>query len=168
MMTEGRLPILNQQLAGRAFARVRPALELMLREAFPDRAGFAVVVTTLDELAPRKVVNSFRDSCLLVTSVGDLSASPFPNLEIALSKAEISVRTRLPTSRLPPHCYRSGDTVYSGSVIAEGLVVACAGLEPRDDEMISYWIAAAVRSEAAMAVSQFVANNPSADFFAQV
>lgn len=164
-MTEGRLPIVNRQLAGRAFARVLPALELMLREAFAGRAGFAVVITALDDLAPRQGDKSFLDNCLLVTSVGDLAASPFPNLEIALSKAEISVRTRLPTSRLPPHYRRGGDTVYSGSAIVEGIVVACAGLEPRDDEMISQWIAAAVKSEAESAVSQFAADNPSADFF---
>jgi len=146
---------------------MRPALETMLREAFAGRAGFAVVVTSFEEFERRTVSDPFRESCLLVTSIGDLAASPYPNLEIALSKAEISARTRLPTSQLPPHHYRHGDTVYSGSAIVEGIVVACAGLEPRDDEMISYWIAAAVRSEAALAVLQLLAANPSADFFAE-
>jgi hypothetical protein len=166
MMKENRRPILDRELAARAFDRIRTALETMLQEAFTGRAGFAVVVTTLDEIAQRKAAESFRESCLLVTSVGDLTASSYPNLEIALSKAEISARTRLPTSQLPPHYYYKGDTVYAGSAILEGIVVACAGLEPRDDEMISCWIAAAVKSEAALAISQLLAGDPSADFFA--
>lgn len=164
-MTEDTNPILDRDLAKRAFERIRAALETMLRDAFADRTGFAVVVTTFDELASHKSGGTFRDNCLLVTSIGDLSASPYPNLEIALSKAQISARTRLPTSQLPSHYYRGADTVYAGSAVLEGIVVACAGLEPRDDEMIAYWIAAAVKSEAALAVSQYLASNPSADFF---
>ncbi|MBX3598914.1 MAG: hypothetical protein KF874_15220 [Rhizobiaceae bacterium] len=166
-MTNNFRPFLDAEITARAFERVRSALEEMLRNAFAGRAGFAVVVSGLQELVPVKPDAQFRENCLLVTSIGDLSKSPYPNMEIALSKAEISVRTRMPSSRVPQHFLRAGDTVYSGSAILDGIIVACAGLEPRDDEMISYWIAAAIKSEVAGVVAQRMAANPSADFFSE-
>lgn len=42
-MTEDTNPILDRDLAKRAFERIRAALETMLRDAFADRTGFAVV-----------------------------------------------------------------------------------------------------------------------------
>lgn len=43
-------------------------------------------------------------------------------------------------------------------------MVACAGLEPRDDEMFSYWIAAAVKAEASRARAGYLADGSDADF----
>ena len=156
--------ILNEALARRAFEKVRPALELMMREAMPDRLGCAVVVAATDAVGPPAGQAPFRARCHLVASIGDLSRSPYPNMDIALKKAEMSARTGLPTAALAPHHLQAGDTVYSGSAVIEGIVVACAGLEPRDDEMFSYWIASAVKAEASRAFAEYVARRSDADF----
>ncbi len=158
--------ILNETLARRAFAKIRPALELMMRQAMPDRAGCAIVVAATPAIdpAPGKDAAHFRERCHLVTSIGDLSRSPYPNMEIALKKAEMSARTGLPTAALAAHHLLAGDTVYSGSAVLEGIVVACAGLEPRDDEMFSHWIAAAVKAEASRALAGYLADKSDADF----
>lgn len=157
--------ILNETLARRAFEKVLPALELMMQQSMPDRHGCAIVVAATDAINPGRAGQvSFRERCYLVASVGDLSRSPYPNMEIALKKAEMSARTALPTSALARHHLQAGDTVYSGSAVLEGIVVACAGLEPRDDEMFSYWVAAAVKSEADRALAVYLVDRGDADF----
>jgi len=165
-MNDQHPAILNKALVARALDRVRPALDIMLETALPGRSGFAIVVTAVDTINPWRAGGgtSFRDGCYLVTSVGDIEKSSYPNLDIAVKKAEISARSHLSSAVLSPHYLRGGDTVYHGSAVVEGIVVACAGLEPRDDEMLSYWIAAAVKSEASRAFAQYLAENKDANF----
>ena len=47
---------------------------------------------------------------------------------------------------LAPHMLVTGDTVYYGSVISNGIVVACSGVQPYFDEMISAWVLAACKA----------------------
>lgn len=146
--------IVDVALVERAFDLVRPLLDEAMRRLAPDRAGVAIVVAPTRELYPRGYSGSFRDLCYLVTHIGDLDRSPYPNAEIALSKAEISARTGRPTADLPPQYLLAGDTPYWGSAVVNGVVVACAGLEPRHDEMIAYWLAAAIQAEARKAFTE--------------
>ena len=46
--------ILNEALAQRAFEKVRPALELTMRQAMPERAGCAIVVTATPAIDPAR------------------------------------------------------------------------------------------------------------------
>lgn len=158
--------ILNKTLVENAFDKVRPALELTMRQTMPGRVGVAIVVTAVDTINPWRndLASTFRDACYLVTSIGDLSRSTYPNLDIALKKAEMSARTGLPTAQLAAHHFRSGDTVYWGSAVVDGIVVACAGLEPYDDELFSHWIAAAVKAEASRALARYLEDNKDANF----
>jgi len=85
--------ILNRDLVEHAFESIRPAVSLLLRDAMPDRAGVAVVVAATEAINPkfRSTGGTFRRACYLVSAIGDIATSPYPNTEIALSKAELSV-----------------------------------------------------------------------------
>lgn len=161
--------ILNRDLVEHAFESIRPAVSLLLRDAMPDRVGVAVVVAATEAINPkfRSTGGTFRRACYLVSAIGDIAASPYPNIEIALSKAELSARTGRPTASLPPHYLRPGDTVYWGSAVLDGIVVACAGLEPRHDEMIAYWVAAAVQAECRHALEIHLLARTTNDFLDQ-
>lgn len=72
----------------------------------------------------------------------------------ALAKAAVAERTGLDTSRLrmdQPHLYRTGDIVYPGGIVRNGLVVAFSGVEGEADEMIAEWFVSAVRGIARLA-----------------
>ena len=158
--------ILNRDLVERAFRTVQAPVGMLLSQAMPDRAGVAVVVAATEAVDPafRCTGETFRRACYLVGTVGDIAASPYPNVEIALSKAELSARTGRPTAGLPPHYLRSGDTVFWGSAVLDGIVVACAGLEPRHDEMVAYWIAAAVQAECRRAFEALMSTGDDRNF----
>lgn len=158
--------ILDAALVEGAFALSRPAIATLLRDAMPGRSGVAVVVAATPAVDPafNSTGEAFRRACYLVDVVGNLESSPYPNIEIALAKAELSARTGRPTAGLPPHYLRAGDTPYWGSAVLDGIVVACAGLEPRHDEMIAHWIAAAVQAEARRAFDAGTAADPARDF----
>ena len=140
--------ILSPRLAEDAFAIVRPAIVAAMEGGVTDRRALAVVITATRDINPWKEASEagFRDACHLITSIGDLSQSAFPNLEIALKKAELSARHGRSTSQLPPQYLAEGDTIFWGSAVLDGIVVACAGLEERLDEMFSHWIAATVQA----------------------
>jgi len=135
---------LLQTHAERAFEIVRPAIVATMSSGVTRRQDLAVVITALPALNPRSQNTGFAETCLLVTEIGNLANSSYPNREIALKKAEQTVRTGRPTAGLAPHYLLTGDTVFSGSAELDGIVVACAGLDEYHDEMFSYWIAATV------------------------
>lgn len=151
--------IIDVTLVERTFELVRPMLAEAMARLAPDRAGVAIVVAPARELVPAGHDGDFRELCYLVTSIGDLSGSPYPNAEIALSKAQISSRTGRPTADLAPQYLQAGDTPYWGSAVVNGVVVACAGLEPRHDEMLAYWLAAAIQAEARKAFAELGERN---------
>jgi hypothetical protein len=125
----------------------------------------AIVVTATREINPwPETGDGFRGACYLVTSIGDLSRSAYPNMEIALKKAELSARTGRATAGIAPQYLRAGDTVFWGSAVLDGIVVACAGLEERQDEMLSYWIAAAVQAAAKGELQRRIAERPEESF----
>ncbi len=159
---------LDAEMVARAYEIVRPAIVTVLQNKVAARADLAIVVTAIEAIQPWSDVEGerFEDRCYLVTSIGDLANSSYPNLEIALSKAKISARTGLPTAGLAPQYRRRGDTLFWGSAVMDGIVVACAGLEEHYDEMFSYWTAAAVQAVAKRAFGVFVASQPDASFLA--
>jgi hypothetical protein len=157
--------ILSGPLAAKTFADIRPSLEAAMESGLVTRRDLAIVVTATRDINPwPETAQGFRETCYLVTSIGDLSRSAFPNMEIALKKAELSARAGRPTASLLPHHLAEGDTVFWGSAVLDGIVVACAGLEERHDEMLSWWIAAAIQAEAREEFRRRVANRPDKSF----
>ena len=149
--------------AVRGFELVRPAIvETMARSM--RRQDLAVVITAIPALNPVPAGIGFEQSCLLVAEIGNLANSSYPNREIALKKAERSARTGQPTASLAPHALQAADTVFWGSAVLHGIVVACAGLDEYHDEMFSYWIAAAVQAAARQWFEQQRNEHPDASF----
>ncbi|MCA9349192.1 hypothetical protein KC878_03575 [Candidatus Saccharibacteria bacterium] len=71
-------------------------------------------------------------------------------MHIAMAKAAVSHRTGLSSSLVQtqyPYRYREGDTKWGGSTVDRGgLVVAFSGVQAVYDEMISEWMASAIRA----------------------
>ena len=64
----------------------------------------------------------------------------YPFDRIARSKAAISFQHGLPSRvvvQTMPHLLRLGDTIYGGSVVLHGLIVAISGFDEWDDESFS-------------------------------
>jgi hypothetical protein len=158
---------LSQSLAERAFSFVRPAIEAVFDTGATGRSHLAVVVTGIDAITGWRSDHGvpFSDVCYLVTTLGDLSTSPWPNREIALKKAELSARYGLPGAQIPSGYLRKGDSIFSGSAVLGGVVAACAGLDPRHDEMFSWWIASAVHAEVQLDFAAYAAAHPQASFW---
>ncbi len=156
--------ILTDSLVTRAFDLVRPCIELTMRSGITSGEDLAVVVTATNDInpwTPEADGKSFEDSCYLVASIGKLERHTYPIAKIALRKAEQSVRTGLPTSKLAPQYLLGDDTLYWGSVVVDGIVVACSGLKPYHDEMFAYWIATAIQAEAKSRYEELLAGGGS-------
>lgn len=67
--------------------------------------------------------------------------------QMALSRAERSVRTGKAASVLPPHYLLQGDTTNWGSVVLDDIVIACCGVQAFNAEMSSMWIAVAIKAQ---------------------
>jgi hypothetical protein len=154
-MQEG---ILNRALVHRAWEFVGPCIELTMKLKVTSGEDLAVVVTATHDINPWSPSNGpFSESCYLVASLGIPSRSAYPIHKIALSKAELSARTGLPTSQVPPQYRRAGDTLWWGSAVLGGIVAACSGVDSHHDEMFAWWIAAAVQAEAKAEYDRLVA-----------
>jgi len=71
-----------------------------------------------------------------------------PYDQFARQKAKASWRTGLPTRVIrecAPHLLKEGNTVHGGSVVHDGLVVACSGVQPWFDEAIAGIASAVIR-----------------------
>lgn len=137
--------IITPALIQNAIEMVRPMIALTLQH-YAKREDLAVVVTAVEAIKPHDPKKSFQRNCYLVTWFGDRDEWESDYMAYALSKAEKSVRTGMPTAKLEPQYLLSGDTVYWGSEVLDGIVVACSGVEAFFDEMFSMWIAAAIRA----------------------
>jgi hypothetical protein len=137
--------ILTPGLVQEALQMVMPFIETTLVNR-AKRQHLAIVVTGTHALVEYDPEKSFKDNCLVVTSIGLKIDWEHDYEEIALSKAMKSVRTGAPTSDIPPHYLLDEDTVFWGSDVLEDIVTACSGVEPYYDEMFSCWINAAIRA----------------------
>lgn len=131
-----------------AFGMVSPLITQVLQSDTTNRNFLCVVVTAQPHLNPVAQGQSFEQACYLIAELGETTQTEPRFRQMALSKAEISARTGLPTAEVPAHLLRSGDTTSWGSVVLDGLVVACCGVQSYHDEMFSMWIAAAIKARA--------------------
>ena len=117
-------------------------IEEFLKNQQPNASGLAVVVTTT------KVIDGglSKGEHLLFHPFGDRTKWRGEFGGIAASKAALSVRTGRNSADLAPHYRMTGDTIHSGSVVLDDIVVACSGIKPYYDEMISMWLAATIKA----------------------
>ncbi len=67
----------------------------------------------------------------------------------AKEKAYLSWKHRMTTQQIQtlcPHLLERGDILYYGSAFYDGIVVAASGVDPFHDEMVSWWVLAAIRA----------------------
>lgn len=141
-------PILNTSLVEEALRLMQPAIQHTLDRNLMKRSDLAIVVTATTAIVPWKPKQHFSDRWHVLRKLGNPSQWESNFDEIALSKAEQSVRSRRDTATLPPHYHEVGDTTFWGSVVLDDIVVACSGVEPYFDEMFAMWVASAVKATA--------------------
>lgn len=132
-----------------------------ITQATCEMAWRTMVFPSLAPLADLGIINKYA-GCIVVL---DPNSSEFAVLfsatingenddyifdKIAHAKARISHRTGLSSSLVQtqyPHLYTEGDTKWGGSTVdGVGLVVAFSGVQAVYDEMISEWMASAIRA----------------------
>lgn len=132
-----------------------------ITQATCAKAWNSMVFPSLAPLAGLGIINKYA-GCIVVL---DPNSSEFAVLfsatinsaeddqrymHIAMAKAEVSRRTGLSSSLVQtqyPHLYTEGDTKWGGSTVdGVGLVVAFSGVQAVYDEMISEWMASAIRA----------------------
>lgn len=160
--------LLTKELAERAVGLVIPTIKSCIEYAVFKRSDLHIVV--LDPTIPFAIAqggSAIELPVIYEWSYGDLSKWEHPYHLIARSKAMISWRTGLPTHQVQqrmPYLLMGGprgDTVYWGSAVLEGIIVAASGVQPWFDEMISYQVAAACR---ALCIAERVLVNKELDF----
>lgn len=144
---------LGRELVIEALDLVAPLIETVLRSDVTNRACLVVVVTARHDLNPQPKGQGFEDGCYLVAELGAAEQMQPRFRQMALSKAQTSARTGLPTAGLPLHLLMEGDTTSWGSVVLDGLVVACCGVQSHNDEMFAMWVAAAIKARAKERIS---------------
>ncbi|MEQ1849465.1 MAG: hypothetical protein ABL890_02655 [Candidatus Peribacteraceae bacterium] len=131
--------LLTKAIASAAIDFVLPSVRKLAEGKVLKRNQFHIVV------ASRGFSPDFEASILAEHSE-NRSAWEFPFGEIARQKCKMSWTSGLSTReihQLHPQLLLAGDTVYYGSVVCPGNVVACSGVEAYFDEMISTWVQAA-------------------------
>lgn len=154
--------LLTRDVAQRAVEFVLPAIARLIETKVLRRGDLHIVVANptfrsdADEedhlpgagsVSVRRLWN--EKGILYEHSLGDRSLWQFPFDKIARSKCYLSWYYNMPTQVLQtraPHLLRVGETVYYGSAVSDGLVVACSGVQPYFDQMISGWVLEACRA----------------------
>jgi hypothetical protein len=128
---------LTRELCEKAWETILPAIEKAAADGTVVRRAGVVVV-----LDP----TSAEGAVLFEGRVSDEDVDRYG--EIARAKAALTRRTGLPTARVAsdaPFLFTDGDIKWGGSTIRDGLVVAFSGVQGQYDEVISEWMASAIR-----------------------
>ena len=154
----------GEELVEKAVDSVLPAVYAMMASGRLKRHNLHIVV--LNPLV-QPWNGTFEEAILFEKSLGNPYSWEHPYDKIARSKAEISWHTSLPSQmvqlRMPQHLV-AGNTVYWGSAVLDGIIVAASGVQPWFDQMIAGWIAEACRAFAIDATQKYREINPEADF----
>jgi hypothetical protein len=135
---------LTEDVARQAVNFVLPAVQALIDAKVVKRGDMHIVIGKPDIDAgsiSREVW--YMDGILYQHSLGIRSKWGNPYDEIARSKCYLSWRHGMPTQLIQacaPHLLERGDTGYYGSAVSHGLAVACSGVQPYFDQMISSWV----------------------------
>lgn len=121
---------------------ILPSVIAAANNEITNKLAGTIVVTDPNE--------SMRDR-MVVMFVRDIDTNQDAKYKlIAMAKAELSNRTRLRSSTVQqahPELFIRGDVKWGGStILPSGLVVAFSGVQAVFDEMISEWMASAIRA----------------------
>lgn len=139
--------LLTPELARQAVDQILPSVHAMMASGFTNRKSLHIVV--LDPTVKHAPNRSVLDALRFEYSLGNHKDWDYPFDEIAWAKAAISWETGLPSHLVQtraPFLYRRGHTIFGGSAVLDGLVVACSGIKWYDDQRIAEWVASACRA----------------------
>lgn len=141
--------LLRKEIAWLAVQYTFPAVQRLIETKVLKRSDLHIVVAS--PLIPENIKEDFwyEKGILYEYSIGDPEKWEFPFKKIARSKCYLSWRYQMPTQVIQaraPHLLGSDSTLYYGSAVSDGLVVACSGVQPYFDQMISSWVLEACRA----------------------
>lgn len=139
--------LLTPDVAKRAIDMIWPSVSELIDDHTFKRSDLHIVIARRTGFAYDE--EAFQADILHRYDIGDRDKWEAPFDEIAYRKCFQSWRSGLSTHEIQtqaPHLLEVGDTVYFGSVVSDGIVVACSGIQPYFDEMISSWVLAAIKA----------------------
>lgn len=148
----GRSHYVTPALARRAIAMAAPMIEKHLGDRSVVGSGFLYLVV-MDPARPPGTTG-FEDAVLYEQAFGDRAKWDADYAAFARQKARLSWSTGRDGSLVQnnlPHLLRTGDTVLTGAVCVDGIVVAASGAFPVFDEMFAATVAVCVRALARQA-----------------
>lgn len=166
---------LTVEVAEQAVRYERATFIRAAKDKVVKRAHLAVVV--VDPAVPYREMDTIEQefaffiekAVLYVARFGDRKKWKYPYDKIALGKAFLSWRYRLPSRRIQhedAYLLVRGDTLYGGSVIDEGgLVVACSGVDAEHDEGFAGAVMARCKSFAQHAAEVYRQDHSEDNFY---
>ncbi len=141
--------IFTEKVARRAVEFTLPSVQQLIGANILKRGDLHIVIA--QPLVPDNVKESFwyETGILYEHSLGDPKTWECDFKAIARSKCYLSWRYQMPTQMLQtraPHLLNHDSTVYHGSAVSDGLVVACSGVQAYFDQMVSGWVLEACRA----------------------
>lgn len=152
------------EIAKEVLRITRPAIDELLKKA---KRQHCHIVIMNPQIKPWDSYSAFKSTILYEESIKDGQEWKYPYAEIARSKAEQAWRngqSNIITRMLAPATLKKGDTIYWGSFEYYGVIVACSGVEPWFDMLISGWIALAFQQLAQHEIQKFECSNPESCF----
>lgn len=134
------------EIARRAVALVSPMVEHAMQDRSIVGSGFLYVVIMDPALPPGAA--AFEEAILHEHSFGDRSRWDADYAAFARAKAKLSWATGKDGRTLQhtlPHLLRTGDSLLSGGVCIDGIVVAASGAFPCYDEVFAGAVALSLR-----------------------
>ena len=132
----------NKALAQEAINLVKPAIDQLFEKTC--RKELHIVIMN-PQLKPWEA--PFEDAILHECTFGTPESWPAPFDELARNKAAQAWRdsvSNIDHQTLHPSSLREGDVLFYGSFVYGNIVVACSGVEPWFDMLVSGWIAVAL------------------------
>jgi len=143
---------MHEQLAREAIELVMPAIIQLIATGRAKREHLHIIV-----LDPRATPADYESPQILCErSVGKQGEWAHDYRKIAVANIN--------TQMLGPATLRKGDTVYYGSFEYQGVIVACSGIQPWFDMLVSGWIAIAFQQLAQDHIQKIKEKNPDLDF----
>jgi hypothetical protein len=138
---------LSTEICRTAWSMILPAVEAAAEQEITNK--FAGCIVVFEPSARAEYINTGHVRPLFTDAIGT-AAEVEKYTQIATMKGYVSLRTGMSSSRVQqeyPYLYYTGDTKWGGSTISPGgLVVAFSGVQAVFDEMISEWMASAIRA----------------------
>jgi hypothetical protein len=146
---------IDRAAAEKAIGLVMPMIASAMATREAGESGFLYIVVMQPGTSPAD--SRFEEAILHEHAVGDTAKWDADYGAFARAKAKVAWKTGLDAhivSQLKPHLLEQGDTVLSGGIVLDGIVVAVSGADPWYDELFAGTIAACLRAQAKAGIAR--------------